>query len=276
MVNNKTEAKAAVTAAISPTVTNTIHKNLLNDEIIDSLVLRKDVIESATPAAGVVTADFTTADMVTITCIQSTAISFSGLANGDVKHIFVIKANNHAITFVGATNSTDYQEFIDVNASSLTYRVSNKNGFITCQALLSTLRIGVSADILTGDVYKIPSCKAVKDYVAAVESNTVTVVTADWTTVTNKVTKTKDGCVSVHLEVEKKAGNFNSIIGDLPVNFVASGSMAVGGVRITSGGTYSTAYFNVFGTGSGVSGRIEIDGTSGQGSFYHLVITYFV
>ena len=82
MANNRIEAKAAVTAAIVPAVSNAQHITLLNDEINDSTVFEKDVIASETEVGGNVTIDYSNKDTATVTTAVNLAVSFTNLERG--------------------------------------------------------------------------------------------------------------------------------------------------------------------------------------------------
>ena len=147
-VNNRTEAESAINAAIVPTVTNTIHKNLLNDELISSFNFRKDVIDSETPSVGAVTVDFSDKDLATIVAGGNLTVSFSNLVNGDdSKFIYITKSASDVIQFSGATDVSKNKKYINSVATTLVYEVFQKNGSIYVRNL------NINQDLVeTGDL----------------------------------------------------------------------------------------------------------------------------
>jgi hypothetical protein len=134
-VKNRVEVTSAVNSAIVPTVTNSIHRTLLNDSVVNSVVFRKDVIASQTPAAGAVTINYSDKDTATVATAVTLAVSFSDIENGDVKYLVITKAAGNQINFVGAVEYVPDKYYITLNVTALAYRVSNKNGTIYVEAL---------------------------------------------------------------------------------------------------------------------------------------------
>lgn len=134
-VNNRDEAIIEVINALVPTLTLAQHKALLQDEILNSTVFEKDVIASETPSAGTVTIDYSDKDTATVTTAVDLAVSFSNLENGAVKYLEVTKAATNVISFVGAVDCVIYKDLINLLATSVIYRISNKNGVIYVEAL---------------------------------------------------------------------------------------------------------------------------------------------
>lgn len=167
MANNRTEAKAAVTAAIVPAVSNAQHITLLNDEINGSTIFRKDVIGSETEAGGNVTIDYANKETATVTTAVNLAVSFTNIENGDVRYLVITKAATNTLTFAGAVNITNFQRYIDVNLTSAPYVVYNKNGVIYVNALIETIIEGLVADITAAEEFKFATCKAVNEYIPA-------------------------------------------------------------------------------------------------------------
>lgn len=136
-VNNRTEAQSAVTSDIVATVTNTIHRTLLNDKILNSVVFEKDIIASETPSAGAVTIDYSNKDTATVTTAVDLAVSFSNLENGAIKYLEVTKAATNVISFVGASDHINFRDYINTVETVVVYRISNKNGVIYIEALFA-------------------------------------------------------------------------------------------------------------------------------------------
>ena len=134
-VNNSTEAKAAVTSTLVPTLTLAQHKTLLNDNILNSTVFQKDVIATETPIAGAVTIDYSNKDTATVTTAVDLAVSFSNLENGAVKYLSITKVATNAISFVGATDTSIRKDYITKVSTLVVYRVSNKNGNIYVESI---------------------------------------------------------------------------------------------------------------------------------------------
>ncbi|MCK5613026.1 hypothetical protein KAR91_64735 [Candidatus Pacearchaeota archaeon] len=135
MANNRTEAKAAVTAALVPTLQLSGHIELLNDEINESTVFRKDIIASETPAGGNVTIDYADKDLATVTTAVNLAVSFTNLENGDVKYLAITKGATDTLTFAGSTDVSIRKTYIDTIATLVVYQVSNKNGNIYVESI---------------------------------------------------------------------------------------------------------------------------------------------
>ena len=165
-VKNRAEAIVQVNTKIVPRVTNTIHKSLLNDDILNSINFRKDVIITATPAGGNVTANFTSSDLVTVTTSDNLTVSFSGLENGDVKYLKVTKPLNKSVSFYGATDLTPDPIAINKNNTTVIYNVVQKDGVVYVLALQNSLIKGSFSDIENEDYYKYASCGAVYSYFA--------------------------------------------------------------------------------------------------------------
>lgn len=140
-IGNRVETQSVVTSTIVPTVTNAIHRGLLNNDILESVLFRKDVIGSETPSAGTVTVDFSDKDCATITTAVNLSISFTGLQNGDVKYIALTKGIANTVSFSGATDQTYYKNEVNTLLTYVVYQVFNKNGIIYVQAIYSPTQL---------------------------------------------------------------------------------------------------------------------------------------
>ncbi len=129
-VGNRTETKAAVTAALVPTLTLANHITLLNDSVNESAVFRKDIIATETEAAGLVTINYANKDTATVTTAVNLAVSFTNIENGDVKYLSITKGATDTISFTGATDVSIRKDYIDGTATLVVYEVFNKNGNI--------------------------------------------------------------------------------------------------------------------------------------------------
>ena len=153
-VKNRTEVVSRVNSQIVPTVTNAIHRAFLIDDFVNSAVLRKDVITSATPVGNAVTADFTASDCITITTAVDLDITVSGMENGDVKYIVLTKNATNAVAFTGVADVTPQTTFLDNVLTSVVYEIVNKNGLIYARALTNTLTTSIVADFANDISYK--------------------------------------------------------------------------------------------------------------------------
>lgn len=124
---NRTEVKASVTANITPTVTVAKHTGVLNDDIAESAVFRKDVVFSPPLGSGSITANYQDVDQVTINASGNITVSFSNLEDGDVKKLIVNKISSNTITFSGVTGSVDGQV---IGKTSIHYMVWSANSKI--------------------------------------------------------------------------------------------------------------------------------------------------
>jgi len=178
-VKNRVEAIAQVNTKIVPIVTNTIHKDLLNNDILNSTVFRKDVINSTTASGGLATCNFSNTDLITLSLSDSVNISFTGLENGDVKYLYVTKPVAKSVTFSAATEVTPFIKNITDLKTSVLYQIFSKNGLIFIKAIVDTLPEAVASDILAANAYKITTGKAVFDYVATIEAEIVAYVDSE-------------------------------------------------------------------------------------------------
>ncbi len=133
---NRVEVIARVNTVIVPTVTNALHRGLLNDDLVNSVMFERDVIATETPVAGLVTIDYSNKDTATVITAVNLAVSFSNLENGAVKYLVVTKAAANIISFVGVVNSIEHNSYINSVSISVCYRISSKNGIIYVEALV--------------------------------------------------------------------------------------------------------------------------------------------
>jgi len=133
-IGNRIETKSNVTTKIVPAVTNTIHKDLLNNDILASIEFRKDVIDTETESGGLVTVDFSDKDLATVVTTVTLTVSFTGLQNGDdAKYLEVTKTSGLSVSFSGATDVSMRKSAIDTLSVAL-YWVYQKNGnvYVDC------------------------------------------------------------------------------------------------------------------------------------------------
>jgi len=148
MAKNRTELINAVNTQIQPTVTTAIHRAVLNDELIDSGVFRKDVIASETVSGGAVTVDFNNKDLATITAPDNLTVSFSNLENGDInKYVAITKLAGKTISFTSATDTSLRKSFINASSGLIIYRIECKNNIV------SVCSVNINNDIDTALQY---------------------------------------------------------------------------------------------------------------------------
>lgn len=164
-VKNRNEAISQVNTKIVPKVRNTTHRDLLNNDILNSIQFRKDVIGTATPSGGNVTADFTNYDLVTVSTSDNLVVSFSGLENGDVKYLQITKPLTKSITFSGATDLSAMTNVITDLFTVAVYQIVNKNNVIYSIIQQNTILRGSFADIQNSVTTKIPTCQDIKSFI---------------------------------------------------------------------------------------------------------------
>lgn len=135
MAKNRTELETQVDTDIVATLAIADHRTFLKDELIDSAVLRKDVIASETPGGGTVSINFANKDLATVTTTANLAVSFTGMENGDVKYLAITKNAGNTISFTGATDTSIRRTYINDTALTVIYQVFYKNGVISVQSI---------------------------------------------------------------------------------------------------------------------------------------------
>lgn len=139
MALNRTEAQAQITSNNVPSVTNNVMGVMLNNNILDNVVFRKDLKTTASIAGlSAYTANFASSDQINLTSAnQNITISFSNLEDGEVKYLSVTKTATVSISFSGAIDAVNYRNYINASVTSITYRVTSKNGTIFVEAIYS-------------------------------------------------------------------------------------------------------------------------------------------
>ena len=135
MAKNRTELETQVDTDIVATLAIADHRTFLKDELIDSAVLRKDVIASETAGGGTVSINFANKDLATVTTTANLAVSFTGMENGDVKYLAITKNAGNTISFTGATDTSIRRSYINATALTVIYQVFYKNGVISVQSI---------------------------------------------------------------------------------------------------------------------------------------------
>ena len=156
-IKNRNEIATQVTTKIVPEVDNATHIDLLNNNVVNSMLTRKDVINAAFPVGGALIVDYSegnNTDLATVTLTQSTAVTFAGLENGDVKYLKITKTAGYAVTFANASNESDSQEYIDTLLTSILYAVYQKNGVNHVKSITKSLFEATLAEVLNGTANK--------------------------------------------------------------------------------------------------------------------------
>jgi len=140
MANNRDEFKTQVPNIIKAVVDIADHRQILSDELAESINFRKDVKSATITATGSAnTIDFSSNDLVSIdgaTNNLDLILTISNTEDGeDSKYIRVLKDVGKTVTFSGSTDITTNTLLIN-NLSSVVYQVFNKNGTIYVNALV--------------------------------------------------------------------------------------------------------------------------------------------
>jgi len=152
MAINRTETVQQVNVKIVPTVFTATHRGLLNVDIIDSLVFRKDVIDSQIPVGGSEVVDFSDKDLATITVTVNTSISFANIPDGDTKYLELTKNAGNLISFTGSIDVSQRKDYINTTSTFIVYEVIRK-GLVL---YVNSINIDKDRELnrLTGEVLK--------------------------------------------------------------------------------------------------------------------------
>jgi hypothetical protein len=160
---NRTEVVQQVNAKIIPTVTTDILSGLLNDDLIENVLFRKDVIDTDSPSSGVAVIDYTDKDLSTITLVENTVFSFANLQDGDIKWLAVTKGAADTITFSGSVDISSRKVYINTTATLVVYRVIRKNLEVFCDAInidndrsVNQFTGGVTKEVITYPGWNMP------------------------------------------------------------------------------------------------------------------------
>lgn len=182
---NRAEAIVQVGVKIVPSVSNSIHKDLLNNDILNGVVFEKDVISTQTPSGGNVIVDYSNKDTATVVTASNLSVSFTNIENGAVKFLSITKAAANNVSFAGAIDVSLRKAYIDSKVSLVQYEVRNKNGLITVNSInidndvsnlieTDVLAVGswnMDANSYKNVAYTIPSGKAITGFACAIRSN---------------------------------------------------------------------------------------------------------
>lgn len=160
MANDIDESKVAVIAAIQPEVDNSEHRDLLNNEIIDSLVMRKDRTSAVVEAGASATLDYANMETYQLTISQTIALTLNNLVNGDIRFLKVIKSAGHAVNFSGATNGVENEGYVTAILTTVYYAIYKKYSTVIIKCLNATNLFSSTVD----DVYNNISYKYMSTY----------------------------------------------------------------------------------------------------------------
>ena len=234
---NITEMKAAIDADLVATVDLSILNPTLKTDIINDLVPRKDRIANGGTGTGGAL-DFEDYETIYYTTTGSATFSFSNLADGDTRYLYITKTAGHTLSFTAATNITAYQTNIDINATVVTYEIKNKNSVVTVKALYQDIVIGDFTDITSGDKYKIPRCEDVKIYTLD-DGITFTTNATNWTEINaNAVLKFNDvACIDIELTAKAST---SATLGTVSINGYPDDTILVSGNHLDKTGSIWT------------------------------------
>jgi hypothetical protein len=154
---NRTEVASAVSTKIVPVVTTTIHRDVLNNDLGASVVLKKDVkgTQDGTGLSSLIV-DFASNDTVSVTNVtQNFSISVTNLADGERNFIEVNKQAGNTITFTGGIlNQTPSQNYIDASLTKVVYEIVYKNGVVYANALTQNLLEASETELRNGTASK--------------------------------------------------------------------------------------------------------------------------
>lgn len=137
-VGNRTDVKSACTTQITPTVTVAKHLVALNDNVNDSAVFKKDVVDNINAAAtGTATAGFATNDQVNITVTVDTLITVTGLVDGQIGKLTIIKSSTNVITYSGINTVSSG---ISYGQTRMEFLITSVNSQITATQINEELR----------------------------------------------------------------------------------------------------------------------------------------
>lgn len=137
---NRTSFKSSVTTKIQPLMTTLIHRDVLNNDLADSVVFGEDVAVVQNSGATNITVDFTGKDRVDLTRTGGALnITLSGIGDGERKFLLITKTIGQEITFVGVTDITPIKA--NVTAESIVlYEIVRKSSYYFCKAWVENVK----------------------------------------------------------------------------------------------------------------------------------------
>lgn len=138
-IKNRDEAGNQVDAKIVPTVTNAIHRDLLKEDILNSIVFRKDVIKTIPANTQQLTElDYSDCDLIYCDISGYGIVDFniSGLADGDLKYLKVEKTISDGVNWnQNISNVSENSWYLMEKATTIYYQIYKKTGIIFVKAI---------------------------------------------------------------------------------------------------------------------------------------------
>jgi hypothetical protein len=145
-MNDRTTAKSNIVGLNVPSVTNAVMNQMLNDNICDNVVFRKDV--TGPPLAfglSNINLDFTGKDRLDITRTGgSLNITVAGIEDGERKFLLITKTPGEGITWVGVIDITPVTAYVSLAAVVL-YEIVRKGSLYIANAWLKTIQQATDA-----------------------------------------------------------------------------------------------------------------------------------
>lgn len=127
-LGNRNETQAQVTSELTATVTIAKHTSLLNNDILEGVNYRKDVILNPPVGTGTINFDCFAYDQLLINATDDIIITVTNLEDGDMnKKVVVNKPAANIVSFAGFSGTVDGQH---VGLTSLVYRIVSVNSKI--------------------------------------------------------------------------------------------------------------------------------------------------
>jgi hypothetical protein len=151
-MSNRVTAKANIVTKDVPTVTNDIMNDMLNNEILENVVCREDVVVTQASSTTNITVDFTGKDRINLSRTGGPLnITVSGLLDGETKWLFITKNAGQAITFVTVIDVTPVKPVVSSQAYVI-YMIVRKGSQYRALALLETIIQATTAQMGIGEI----------------------------------------------------------------------------------------------------------------------------
>ena len=149
---NRTEITSDVNTKLVPSITASIHRTVLNENLAASAVLKKDVITTLAASGGSGTVDFASTDTKVITGItQNYVITVTNIENGEVCYLEVNKQLGNTITFAGGLlDQTISKNYVNASLNKVVYKIYNKNGVVYANAETQNLHEASETELRNG------------------------------------------------------------------------------------------------------------------------------
>lgn len=137
---DRTTAKSNIVGLNVPSVTNAIMTEMLNDNICDNVVFRKDLTVAQASGLSNITVDFTGKDRVDLTRTGGNlVITVAGIEDGERKFLLITKSALQPVTWVGVTDITPYKTYAN-DATVVLYEIVRKGTLYVAKAWLETIK----------------------------------------------------------------------------------------------------------------------------------------